>query len=58
VHPVAHPRGGGGGGGGAAQAGDKGGPVRNGFEVCNIHYKGYWKGWALEIETFWALKWL
>ncbi len=21
------------------------------------HYKGHWKGWALKIETFWALKW-
>jgi hypothetical protein len=26
--------------------------VRNGFEACNINYKGRWKGWALEIETF------
>jgi hypothetical protein len=25
--------------------------VRNGFEA-GIHYKGHWKGWALEIETF------
>jgi hypothetical protein len=21
------------------------------------HYEGHWKGWALKIETFWALKW-
>jgi hypothetical protein len=28
------------------------GAVRNGFEACNIHYEGHWKGWALEIETF------
>ncbi len=31
------------------------GEVRNGFETCNIHYEGHWKGWALEIET-WAKK--
>ncbi len=28
------------------------GTVRNGFEAGKIHYKGHWKGWALEIETF------
>jgi hypothetical protein len=28
------------------------GAVRNGFEACNIHYEGHWKGWAREIETF------
>jgi hypothetical protein len=28
------------------------GAVRNGFEACNIHYEGHWKGWALEIKTF------
>jgi hypothetical protein len=28
----------------------------NGFEAGKIHYEGHWKGWALEIETFWALK--
>jgi hypothetical protein len=28
------------------------GAVRNGFETAKIHYKGHWKGWALEIETF------
>jgi hypothetical protein len=26
--------------------------VRNGFEAGKIHYKGHWKGWALEIDTF------
>jgi hypothetical protein len=34
------------------------GTVRNGFEAGKIHYEGHWKGWALEIKTFWALKWL
>ncbi len=28
------------------------GAVCNDFEAGNIHYKGHWKGWALEIETF------
>jgi hypothetical protein len=28
------------------------GAVRNGFKAVKIHYKGHWKGWALEIETF------
>jgi hypothetical protein len=27
------------------------GAVRHGFEACNIHNEGHWKGWALEIET-------
>ncbi len=22
-----------------------------------IHFEGHWNGWALKIETFWALKW-
>ncbi len=22
--------------------------IVNGFEVCNIHYKGHWTGWALK----------
>jgi hypothetical protein len=22
------------------------------FDAGNIHYKGYWKGWALKVETF------
>ena len=26
--------------------------ARYGFEACNIHYEGHWKGWALEIHTF------
>jgi hypothetical protein len=29
----------------------------NDFEAGNIHYKGHCKGWALKIETFWALIW-
>jgi hypothetical protein len=28
------------------------GAVRNGSEAGKIHYKGHWKGWALEIESF------
>jgi len=32
------------------------GAVRNGFEAGRIHYKGYWKGWALEIETILGLE--
>jgi hypothetical protein len=34
------------------------GTIRNGFEAGKIHYKGHWKGWALEIGAFWALYWL
>ncbi len=30
---------------------------RNDFDVGYIHFEGHWKGWALKIETFWALKW-
>jgi hypothetical protein len=26
--------------------------VRNNFNVDNIHYKGQWKGWAFEIDSF------
>ncbi len=33
------------------------GAGRNDFEACNIHCKGHCKGWALKIETFWALIW-
>jgi hypothetical protein len=29
------------------------GAVRNGFEACKIRFKRHWKGWALEIKTFW-----
>ncbi len=25
---------------------------RDDFDAGNIHYKGYWKGWALKIDTF------
>jgi|LakMenEpi03Aug12_release.lakeMendotaPanAssembly.Ray.scaffolds.fasta_scaffold5419353_1 hypothetical protein len=28
------------------------GVVCDDFEVGNIHYEEHWKGWALEIETF------
>jgi hypothetical protein len=28
--------------------------IRNYFEAGKIHYDGLWKGWALEIETFWG----
>jgi hypothetical protein len=31
-------------------------PVCNGFEEGKIHYKGQWKRWALEIETFLGLE--
>jgi hypothetical protein len=28
------------------------GAGRHGFDAGNIHYKGYWKWWALKIEPF------
>ncbi len=33
------------------------GPVRNAFDAGSIHYEGkqVGGGWAMEIETFWAL---
>ncbi len=31
--------------------------MRNAFDACSIHYLGKWEGgWALEIESFWALR--
>ncbi len=33
------------------------GAGQNDFDVGYIHFEGHWKGWALKIETFWALKW-
>ena len=32
------------------------GPVCNVFDGGKSHYKGQWKGWAMKVETFWALK--
>jgi hypothetical protein len=29
--------------------------ILNGFEACNIHYSGHWKGWHLKI--FFGPKW-
>jgi hypothetical protein len=26
----------------------------NDLDAVNIHFKDYWKGWALKIETFWG----
>ena len=28
--------------------------VHNDFEAGNIHYAGHWKGWSMEVETFWG----
>jgi hypothetical protein len=33
------------------------GAVRNYFDAINIHFDGHWKGWALKLRIFWALKW-
>ncbi len=31
--------------------------ARDGILMRQIHFEGHWKGWALKIEPFWALKW-